>query len=202
MNSVQSTFSSARNQRIMFFGALLVLIAGIVLLVVKFVGTSSQPSVAPDKGFKPQLPQKTTSLTAANGGKITSYLQLPASIKQAIQGFVVPGVINQNYGASYKYTAPNITEGVSQHKWATVDARSVIPMPGYTVNGATYKLEEASTKEIILTITMQPTKPSVGRPTPMRIGLVPYGKGAAKHWLVNYWMPATSNVALPYGGDG
>jgi hypothetical protein len=201
MNTSQSTISSPRNQRIMFLVGLAVLIAGVVFLIVKLVGGSDSTPTAPDTGFKPTLPPKTTALTS-NGVKVTSYAQLPSEVKQAIVGFVVPGVLNNNYGPSWKYTAPNITHGASQHKWATVDARSVIPLPGYTLDGVKYKLEDATTKDVLVTLTMQPSKPSVGRPVPMRIGLRPYGKGADKRWLVNYWLPATNQAAVPYGGNG
>lgn len=201
MNTSQSTISSPRNQRIMFLVGLAVLIAGVVFLIVKLVGGSDSTPTAPAKGFKPTLPPKTTALTA-NGVKVTSYAQLPSEVKQAIVGFVVPGVLNNNYGPSWKYTAPNITRGASQRKWATVDARSVIPLPGYTLDGVKYKLEDATTKDVLVTLTMQPSKPSVGRPIPMRIGLRPYGKGADKRWLVNYWLPATNQAAVPYGGNG
>jgi hypothetical protein len=202
MNTFQSTISSPRNQRIMFWIALAVLAAGVVVLVVKLAGGSDSTRVAPDKGFKPVLPAKSTALTTASGAKVTSYDQLPSEAKQAVVGFVVPGVLNNNYGPSWKYTARNITHGATQHQWATIDARSVIPLPGYTLEGATYRLEEATTKEIIVVMRLQPSKPSIGRPVPMRIGLIPSGAGANKRWLVNYWMPATSNVALPYGGTG
>jgi hypothetical protein len=200
MNTSQSTISSPRNQRIMFLVGLAVLIAGVVFLTVKLVGGSDSTPTAPDKAFKPTLPQKTNALTS-NGVKVTSYAQLPSEVKQAIVGFM-PGVLHNNYGPSWKYTAPNITRGASQAKWATVDARSVIPLPGYTLDGVTYKLEEATTKEVLVTLQMQPSKPSVGRPIPMRIGLSPYGKGASKRWLVNYWLPATNQAAVPYSGNG
>ena len=200
MNTSQSTISSPRNQRIMFLVGLAVLIAGVVLLTVKLVGGSDSTPTAPDKAFKPTLPQKTNALTS-NGVKVTTYAQLPSEVKQAIVGFM-PGVLHNNYGPSWKYTAPNITRGASQAKWATVDARSVIPLPGYTLDGVTYKLEEATTKEVLVTLQMQPSKPSVGRPIPMRIGLSPYGKGANKRWLVNYWLPATNQAAVPYSGNG
>ena len=199
MNTTPSTLSSPRNQRILLGIGAAVLIAGIVLLVVKLAGGSDKTSVAPSPGFKPQIAAKTTDLKTANGGKVTSYAQLPTEVKQAIVGFM-PGVLHNNYGASWKYTAPNITRGASQHKWATVDARSVVPLPGYTLDGVTYKLEEATTKEVLVTLRLQPSKPSVGRPIPMRMGLRPYGSGANKRWLVNYWLPATSQAAVPYGG--
>jgi hypothetical protein len=87
---------------------------------------------------------------------------------------------------------------MSQHKWATVDARSVIPMPGFTYKGVRFDLELATSKEIQVVLTLQPAK--AGRPIPMRIGLSPYGKGSHKRWLVNYWTPATNQAALPYNG--
>jgi hypothetical protein len=198
MNSFQSTLSSPRNQRIMFWLALAVLAAGVVFLVVKFVGGSDPTPISPDKGFKPVLPQKEQPLKTASGAKITSYEQLEPQIREAIRGFVVPGVLHGDYGASWKYTAPNLTEGMSQHKWATVDARSVIPMPGFTYKGVRFDLELATNKEIQVVLTLQPAK--AGRPIPMRIGLSPYGKGSHKRWLVNYWTPATNQAALPYNG--
>ena len=95
---------------------------------------------------------------------MTSYAQLPSEVKQAIVGFVVPGVLHNNYGPSWKYTAPNITRGASQQKWATVDARSVIPLPGYTLDGVTYKLEEATTKEVLVTLRCSlQSRPSASR---------------------------------------
>jgi hypothetical protein len=194
-----STVSSPRNQRIMFFVGLAALIAGVVFLIVRLAGGSDSTPTAPDKGFKPVLPQKTDALTA-NGVKVTSYAQLPSEIKQAIVGFVVPGVLHNNYGPSWKYTAPTITHGASQRKWATVDGRAVVPLPGYTLDGVTYALDEATTKEVLVTLTLQPAKPSVGRPAPMRIGLSPYGAAAHKRWLVNYWLPATNGAKPGYTG--
>src|SRR5262245_4631325 len=109
MNTFQSTISKPRNQRILFWAGLVVLVAGVVFLIVKFVGGSDPTPVAPDKGFKPQLQPKTQALTTSGGAKVASYEQLNPQIKEAIRGFVVPGVINGNYGASWKYTGPSIT---------------------------------------------------------------------------------------------
>ena len=61
MNTTQSTLSSPRNQRILFWIGLLALTAGIVVLVIKLAGGSDSTPTAPDKGFKPALPQKTTT---------------------------------------------------------------------------------------------------------------------------------------------
>ena len=200
MNTFQSTMSSPRNQRILFFVGLAVLAAGIVFLVFKFVGGSDSTKVAPDKGFKPQIQPKTQPLKTSEGATVTTYGQLSPQVKEAIRGFILVGVLNGNYGASYKYTAPSLTRGVSQQKWANAAGHPIIPLPGYTLNGATFKLFEASSKEVLVDVTMQPESASVGRPVPMRIGLAPYGTGADQKWLVSYWMPASNEAAVPYGG--
>lgn len=202
MNSFQSTISSPRNQRIFFLVGLAVLAIGIVFLVVKLVGGSDPTPVSPDKGFKPQLQPKTQPLKTSQGGAVTKYEQLSPQIKEAIRGFIAGGVLTDNFGASYKYTAPNITRGVSQKKWANAEGHSVIPLPGYTLDGSTFKLFDATTKEVLVDVKMQPGSPSAGRPVPMRIGLSPYGTGTDRKWLVSYWMPATNEAAVPYGGDG
>jgi hypothetical protein len=203
MNTFQSTLSSPRNQRILFGIGLLALVAGIVVLVLKLAGGSSHTAIAPQKGFKPVLPKKTQQpLTNANGGKITTYAQLSPEIKDTINGFVQIGAINMNYGGSWKYLQPNssITKGYTQKKWATAAAHPLIPLPGYTLDGIQYRLEQATKKQILVSMTILPSKPSFGRPVAFRIGLVPVGKGAHQRWLVNYWLPASSDVALPVGG--
>ena len=108
MNTFQSTVSSPRNQRIMFWVALAVLVGGVVLLVVKLAGGSDSTPTAPAKGFQPTLPPKTTALTA-NGAKVTSYDQLPAQVKQAIIGFVGPAsctATTARRGSTRRRTSP------------------------------------------------------------------------------------------------
>jgi hypothetical protein len=203
MNTFQSTFSSARNQRIIFYLALLVLVGGVVALIVKFAGGSSHTSLKPAPGFKPVLPAKPSKdLVDANGAKVKSYGQLSPDIKNTISSFVLVGAINENYGGSWKYLLPNstITRGYTYKKWATSNSHPLIPLPGYTMQGITYRLEEATKKEILVSMTIQPTKPSVGRPQAFRIGLVSFGKGANERWLVDYWMPASNQAAVPVAG--
>ena len=189
MNTFQSTLSSPRNQRILFWVGMLALTAGVVVLVVKLVGGSDPTPVSPDKGFKAQLPAKSQPLTTPEGVKVTTYEQLDPQIKETIRGFVVPGVMNGNYGASWKYTSQKITHGATLTQWANANSRTLIPLPGYTYKGAQFTLQEATTKEILVDLRLLPGTPSAGQPVTFRIGLVPHGQGAEKRWLVSYWMP-------------
>jgi hypothetical protein len=186
MNSFQSTVSSARNQRIFFFLALAVLAAGIVFLVVKFVGNGDSTSASPSAGFKPQLPTKNTPLQA-KGARVTKYKELSPEVKTAIRRFVLGAVAGHNYADSWNVIAPSMRKGYTAQKWATAPAHPVIPFPVYHYATSKFTLAEATTKTIVVDLKMKPTPNSGQRETRFRVGLEPADGG--KRWLVNYWMP-------------
>ena len=193
MNTTQSTLSSPRNQRILFWiGLLACSPPASWSSIIKLAGGSDSTPTAPDKGFKPRSRRRPRRSRASNGGKVTSYEQLPSQVKQAIVGFVTGGVLHNDYGASWKYTAPNITHGASQHKWATVDARSVIPLPGYTLNGVTYRLEgrrrrrSSSRSAAAFQAVHRPAGADADRALSVR-------HGRAQALARDYWMPATND---------
>jgi hypothetical protein len=198
MNTLHSRIASPRNQRILFSIALLVLAAGIVALVVKLTGGGSDSTpVEPAKGFKPRLPPKTQPLENSDGIVVKNYGQLDPDIRSTVSGFVTTAVLQLDYAASWKYIAPSVKRGYTFKSWATADAHPLIPLPGYDWSSARFRLEEATTKEILAVIRLWP-KPGVARrPVPMRIGLAPNARDSGPRWLVNYWMPASSGVQLP-----
>lgn len=204
MNSLQSTFSSPRNQRIVFYAGILALAAGVIVLMVKFVGGSDKTSVAPSKGFKPQLPAKQQALVNENGVRVTNYEQLPAEVKTTIRRFVMGAVAGQNYADSWNVLAPVFKRGYTAKSWANSDSHPIVPFPVYQYDQSVFQVPEATTKEVLVDIKVDPTPQAATkfrmRTTRFRVGLVPADK-TGKHWLVNYWMPQWS-PPLPYGGDG
>ncbi|MBA3717383.1 MAG: hypothetical protein H0W87_04055 [Actinobacteria bacterium] len=188
MNTFQSTISSPRNQRIIFWVGMLALAAGIVVLVMKLAGGSDPTPVSPDKGFKPALPAKSTPLKNADGAKVTNYAQLDPEIKTTIRRFVVGAVAGENYADSWNVIAPVIRRGYTAKTWATSPAHPIIPFPVYNYEHSTFTLSEASTEIILVDLKIAPKPNTNLRPTRFRIGLTPSTKGSQR-WVVDYWMP-------------
>jgi hypothetical protein len=189
MNTVQSTLSSPRNQRIIFWLGVLVLAAGVGMLVVKFVGGSGSTSTAPTPGFKPVLPKNAPALTTAAGVPITKYSQLDQEIKSTIRTFIATAVARKNLDKSWSVIAPSLRKGYTYAQWTSAKALPIIPVPGAYVDQAMYNLEYATTQEIMLEVGVDGPRKFVARPATFWLALAPYGKGNDRRWLVSYWMP-------------
>jgi hypothetical protein len=198
MEAIHSVFSSRRFNRILFWGGAAMLVAGVVVLMLKLIPSSSGDSGAPDKGFKAQLPAKTAPLTNAQGVKVTRYDQLNPDIRLAIRKFIVDAVAGKNYAESWKYIAPSFRSGYTFKQWVHANAHPFVPYPVYKFDESKFGITEATTKEILVDLKVA-AKPSSGiRPTRFRIGLNPVGKEPGRKWLVTYWMPLWT-PALPSG---
>jgi hypothetical protein len=199
MNSVQSTISSPRNQRILFWIGLLVLAAGIVVLVMKLAGGSDPTPVSPDKGFQAQIPPKTNPLVNADGVKVTKYEQLDPEIETTIRRFVLGAVAGKNYADSWNVIAPAIKRGYTAKTWATASSHPIIPFPVYGYDNSKFTLTEATTKEIMVDIRMAATAASGQHTTTFTVALVPTGK-SGQRWMVSYWGPRYG-PPVPIGTD-
>jgi hypothetical protein len=187
MNTSQSTLSSPRNQRILFWIGLLALVAGVVVLVIKLAGGSDSTAASPAKGFKPQLPAKQTGLTNSAGAKITNYAALDPTVKVAIKRFVIGAVAGKNYADSWNVIAPSMQKGYTAKSWTTSPAHPVIPYAVKDYAHSVFKLKSATTKAIYVGVKLFPQPNSGERPHWFMVGLEPAAGG--KRWLVNYWMP-------------
>jgi hypothetical protein len=190
MNAIQTTLNSPRFGRLMLVVGVLVLFAGALALVVTVLGGSKGGSVNPSPNFHPTLPAKQIPLTNASGVRIRTYEQLDPQVQAAVKTFIGTVVARKNIPASWAVVSPNLKQGYTRAQWDRAQGLPVVPYPGVDMKHINFYLDFASTKEILVEVGLSGIKgKTTSRPTTFQLALVPQGKGAHQHWLVDYWMP-------------
>jgi hypothetical protein len=189
MNAIQSTFSSARFNRMILWVGVAVFAAGALALVFAFAGGSDPRADNPDKGFHPTLPKSAHPLKNSQGVTIKTFWQLDPAVRQTISTFLVTGVARKDQGRAWDVVAPSVKKGYTHKSWTGANALPIIFYPVANVHKVQYYLDYASDQEILLEVGLFAPKRYDMRPTTFQLGLVPVGKGAHKKWLVDYFMP-------------
>jgi len=193
MSSLQTALSSARFNRYLMWFSGLVLAAGVAFLLIKLVPGNDNAQKAPDPGFVAQLPAKSVPLTNAKGAQVKSYEELDPEVRTTIRTFLATAVARRHLDKSWAVVAPSMKQGYTFQEWSKggpgKGGLPVIPYPIENVDTTQYYLDYASTKEILLEVGVSAPAAKKMRPVAFQLGLVARGKGAARHWLVNYWMP-------------
>ena len=193
MSSFQTALSSARFNRYLMWFSGLVLAAGVAFLLIKLVPGNDNAQKAPDPGFVAQLPAKSVPLTNAKGAQVKSYEELDPEVRTTIRTFLATAVARRHLDKSWAVVAPSMKQGYTFQEWSKggpgKGGLPVIPYPIENVDTTQYYLDYASTKEILLEVGVSAPAAKKMRPVAFQLGLVARGKGAARHWLVNYWMP-------------
>jgi hypothetical protein len=189
MNAIQTAFSSARFNRLMFWVGGGILAAGVILLVFTLVGGSDKTRFGPDKDFKPALPAQSRPLKNAQGVTVKTFWQLDPQVRSTIRTFIATAVARKHLGASWDVVAPSVKAGYTYEHWKNADALPIIPYPVENVDHAQYYLDYALTREILIDVGLSAKHELKLRPTTFQVGLSLIGTGAHPQWLVDYWMP-------------
>jgi len=188
MNAIQARLDSPRFQRTLLGLGALVLLAGIVMVIARFVGGNDTTSVQPAPTFHPKLPTPTYTLKNREGVAVKRYAQLDPEIKATIRTFIGSAVERRDLGRSWDVVAPSLRKGYTKKSWSHATALPIVPYPVAKLSGVDYSLRYATDKEIMVEAGLTAPKRFHMRPTTFSIGLVPSGRGVHK-WLVDYWMP-------------
>jgi hypothetical protein len=185
MSALASRVSSPRFQRRLLWVGGSVLAAGLVTLIVTKVWTSPAPQPPPVVVGKVQrpTPDKTVPLDPA--------------AKQVGERFIETAVERQNLSESWTLVAPALRGGFTLARWKTGDI-PVVPYPADTSNGARVKIEYSYKDRALLLILLEPTAGNKIKPQLFHLGLHAFGKGKARHWLVDYWAPFSA-PKIPLG---
>lgn len=189
MNSLQTAFSSARFNRLMFWAGVAILATGVVVLSLKFVPGSDKTSFGAENGFRPTLPAQSTPLKNTQGLTIRTFFQLDPEVRTKIRTFLATAVARKHQGDAWDVIGPSLKAGYTRERWAHANALPVVPYQIEDVSQTQYYLDYASTDEILIEVGVSAKPGSGTRPTSFQLALNPVGHGVDKQWLVNYWMP-------------
>ena len=189
MNAVQTVFNSPRFSRYLLWFGVVVLAAGALALMVTLIGGSDKQASNPSPGFHAKLPTPQHPLTNASGVRIRTYEQLDPQVRSTIHKFIETAVARKNLDASWAVVAPSLKQGYTRHQWAQAKGLPVVPYPELDPKHINFYLDSASTEEILVEVGLSGLPGAKSRPTTFQIGLSPSGKGKARQWLVDYWMP-------------
>lgn len=194
MNTFQTTLTSPRFSRLLFWLGAVVLAAGIFVLGAKFVGGSDTTPTAAAPDFTPTLPVKSKPLNTASGAPIKTFEQLGPAVKTTIRTFLATAVRGDDLDRSWDVIAPSMKVGFTRKQWSTADALPIVPYPIADVDKVNYHLKYAYESEILVDVGVFAKPEADQRAMTFRVGVVPVGKGAKKRWAVDYWLPLWSPV--------
>jgi hypothetical protein len=186
--SVRTRLQSPRTQARIFWIAMVVLIAGIIVFLIAFVGNTGKTLDTP------------LSNKAANDvSKVPPSVKLPADAKQVAREFILTAVARENLTRAYELSGPLIKQGMSLKEW-NKGAIPVVPYPGDAIDYAPMKVDYSYPKEALVEVALLPKKGFKIKPQIFFLTLIKVGKGDQAHWLVNGWVPRGS-AQVPNGSS-
>jgi hypothetical protein len=186
--SLRTRLRSPRTQARIFWLSMVVLVAGIIVFLIAFVGNTGKTLDTP-LSDKP----------AQDNSKVPATVKLPADAKQVAREFILTAVARKNLTRAYALSGPLIRQGMSLKEW-NKGAIPVVPYPGDAIDYAPMKVDYSYPKEALVEVALLPKKGFKIKPQIFFLTLIKVGKGNQAHWLVNGWVPR-SGAQVPNGSS-
>ena len=161
--------------RLLFFAGVVVLAVGSVVLLVSLLkedeGTGALPT-------QPNLTPKQRQL-----------VEVDPKAREIAGKFILTAVARRNIDQSWAITHPSLRAGFTRSEWAKGEI-PIIPYDVRSINEARFRVDAVEDNLVQLDVALLPKAGSGQKAGVFKIGLVAVGKGANRHWLVDYWGPS------------
>lgn len=174
-----------RIQNAVTAGAVLVFVAGVVAVLVVYVGNTSNKIEVSPLSTEPAVVSTTPKSVS-----------LDPAAKVVAGKFILTAVARQNLAEAYDLTHPDLRQGLTRKQWL----KGNIPVqyyPASAIDTATFKIDESHENQAMLEVALIPKQGKTVKPQIFYVGL----KKTNGKWQVYYWAPRGS-AALPNVGDG
>ena len=195
MNVVQSSLSSPRTSRIIFWLGVALVLAAVVVFIVKKSNDGGSSSAAPAKApagslltqeqFQNQMDKREPDIHTSK-----KWATVPAAAKLAVHTFIVDGAGEHNLARAWPYMHPDIRGGLTYKQFIHGNQLPFAPFEQMNLKiPMSITLTEWSGHDFLAEVGIA-SKDKVGRGAYVfNVGATKVGTGAHKRWLVNYWMP-------------
>jgi hypothetical protein len=195
MNVVQSSLSSPRTSRIIFWLGAALVVAAVVVFIVKKSSDGGSSSAAPAaKGsgsilsadqFQKEMGKRQTDIQTSK-----KWATVPASAKLAVRRFIVDGAGERNLARAWQYTHPELRGGLTYKQWIHGNQLPFTPFEQMNLKiPMSITLTEWNKHDLFAEVGIA-SSDKVGRGAYVfNVGATKVGTGAHARWLVNYWMP-------------
>jgi len=165
--------------------ATLVLIVGIVAFATVKLGGDGDSTAAPSTTTE-ELPIEDFNPATTEAAPAP----VPAEARQAAGEFILAAAGREDLKKAWELSHPELRKqcGCTYKQWLTGN----IPVQYYptgNLEGATFDVDEATERRVVLEVLLSPKPGEEIEPQPFFIGLKAVGKGAKLEWLVDYWAP-------------
>ncbi len=171
--------------RLLPWAAGLVLVAGIVAVLVAYLGNTGKSLDLPRSNRPAQIVKKEKTVP------------FEQAARRVAERFILTAVARRHLAESWTLVAPSMKRGFTLAQWKT-GAIPVVPYPADPANAAPVKIDYSYKDRALLEIALFPRKGVKVKPQLFFLGLHAYGKGKQRRWLVDYWAPRSA-PSIPQG---
>ena len=192
MNAVQSSLSSPRISRIIFWLGAALLVAAIVVFVVKRSHGSSAAPQGKAAGAGALQAQKLLQNPQRQAETQTSkkWSQLDPQARLVVRRFIVDGAGERNLARAWTYAHPSLRAGFTREEWVHGNALPFQVFPQVDVTAKpSFTLVEWSPSEFLAQVGLRSTNKKGRDAYTFQVGAAKVGRGVHARWLINYWMP-------------
>jgi len=195
MNAVQSSLSSQRTSRIIFWVGVALVIAAAVVFIIKKSDNGSSSASSPAAKAPASIPsadqfQKEMSKRTPDIQTSKKWGQIPASARLAVRRFIVDGAGERNLARAWQYTTPDLRGGLTYRQFVHGSQLPFTPFEQMNLKiPMSITLTQWSGHDFLAEVGIASTD-KVGRGAYVfNVGGTKVGTGANARWRVNYWMP-------------
>jgi hypothetical protein len=185
---VARVLSSPRRRRRLRIGGALLAFAGVCAFVgLHYSNTGTPPpdrySAEPVQRVPPPL--KAATLTGADN----------ESVRRVAALFIDTAVLRRRIDDSWEITTPRLRQGLTRKEWDSGNI-PVTPFDAEAVAEIKYDLDWSGSDLVYLNVAIVPKPRSNVDGQAFDIGLQRQGEASDHKWLVDYWVPTGTGVAV------